>query len=625
VSGPPVRGRRSSGLLRSSSQSLTPSAGPKDREQARKVRAVTRRAALDQLSATDREIVAVLSEHRVATTQQISTLLELPERTARYRLDRLWRLGMCGGRQPYADQGSAPYHWWPSRLADAFHRGRELPRGGEREEPQEQFLRHAAAITGLYVALVRLAPSLGWELLAFAREVEAREEFTLRDRRAAIVPDAFVVIREGEAEYHAMVEIDRGTMSIPRLSRKLSLYLRWVDSGTWSERHPYVPALLVATTTPRRVEQVVAKAEERARAESRTAETHPGAMAIAHMVIAACDCVHRPEAAVVDPVWRKRGGAGGLRLADLIREPWERWQRETAERAAAIEEADRRHVAFLHSEELRRTVQALYLRFGGINTYDEHLRLLAQGDRAALELLLHETEAMTGLERQAWGFFARRTQLDGLGRPHAVHEEISLGAEEREAICSLHDAFFARQREFVASLHARYRYLPWIVRAIRELDAGRLLHHRTWWERHGRTKKDLTELKRLQGRTLDYVKRREYEVGQRWWKANVIARHTTRTKRWVARAIDEEQLRVCPDCEQLVVPSGNDYRYQVGFCPFCGSSDSPITMAEAEAAGLVEADSDGFWGMRHGSVPGWAISQPLPPLGEDEGTDEEAP
>jgi hypothetical protein len=74
-----------------------------------------------------------------------------------------------------------------------------------------------------------------------------------------------------------------------------------------------------------------------------------------------------------------------------------------------------------------------------------------------------------------------------------------------------------------------------------------------------------------------------------------------------------------------VVPSGNDYRYQVGFCPFCGSSDKPITMAEAEAAGLVEADGDGFWGMRHGSVPGWAISQPLPPLGEDEGTDEEAP
>jgi phosphohistidine swiveling domain-containing protein len=67
------------------------------------------------------------------------------------------------------------------------------------------------------VALVRrLAPSLGWELLAFTREVEAREEFRIGERQAAIVPDAFVVVREGEAECHAMVEIDRGTMSIPR-------------------------------------------------------------------------------------------------------------------------------------------------------------------------------------------------------------------------------------------------------------------------------------------------------------------------------------------------------------------------------------------------------------------------
>lgn len=584
------------------------------------MRAVSRRVALDQLSATDRDIVAVLSEHRVATTQQISTLLELPERTARYRLDRLWKLGMCGGRQPYADQGSAPYHWWPSRLADAFHRGRELPRGGEREEPQEQFLRHAAAITGVYAALVRLAPSLGWELLAFAREVEAREEFRIGERQAAIVPDAFVVIREGEIEYHAMVEIDRGTMSIPRLSRKLSLYLGWVASGVWFERHPYVPALLVLTTTPRRVEQVVAKAEERCRTESRTAQTHSSVMNILGMVIASSDCVERPEAAVADPVWRKRGGVEGLRLADLLREPWERWQRETAERAAAIEEADRHREAFLHSEELRKTVHALSLRHGRINTYDEHLLPLAQADRAALELLLHETEAMSGLERRAWGFFARRTDLDGLGRPHAVHEEMPMSLEEREAVSSLHDAFFGQQREFAASLLARYPHLPWVVRAIRELDAGRLLGHRTWKERHGRTKNDLAEQKRLHGRTLGYLKRREYEVGQRWWKANVIVRHTTRTNGWVARAIDEEELRTCPDCEQLLVPSADDYRYRVGYCPSCGSSDQPTTITEAEEAGLVEPDGEGFWRIRHGSVPGWARSQPLPPLDQDEDT-----
>jgi len=603
-----------------------PFGGAKEREQARKVRTVSRRAALDQLSATDREIVAVLSEHRVATTQQISTLLELPERTARYRLDRLWRLGMCGGRQPYADQGSAPYHWWPSRLADAFHRGAELPRGGEREEPQEQFLRHAAAITGLYVALIRLAPSLGWELLAFSREVEAREEFQLKERQAAIVPDAFVVLRDGEAEYHAMVEIDRGTMSIPRLSRKLSLYLGWVDSGVWQERHPFVPALLVLTTTPRRVEQVVAKAEERARTESRTAKTHSGAMAILGMVIAATDCVERPEAAVVDPVWRKRGGVGGLRLADLIREPWERWRSETAERAVAAEEAERELEEFLGSERLRETLQDLNRNWSGINTYDEQLQSLAENDSAALRLLLNATDPMTPLERRAWGFFARRTEINRyLGRPIELSEQFPMSSEEREAITSLGEDWFARQREFVASLHARYPNLPWVLRAIREVDAGKLLDDRTWRKRHDRTKNDLVEMRRLQGRSLDYPKWREQEVSRRRWGASLIARHTAKSRCRLARAIDEEQLRVCPECEQLVVPSRDDLRYQVGYCPFCGSREKLVSISEAEEAGLVEPDGEGFWQVRHGSVPGWATSRPLPPLDEDDEINLEEP
>jgi hypothetical protein len=294
-----------------------------------------------------------------------------------------------------------------------------------------------------------------------------------------------------------------------------------------------------------------------------------------------------------------------------------------AERTAAAEEAERRWEAFLASEELRKTVQALYLRWGGINTYEEHLRPLAGADRVVLELLLHETDPMTPTEKRAWAFFARRTALDELRRPHAVHEEISTSPEEREAISSLHDAWFARQREFVASLHARYPYLPWVVRAIRELDAGKLLHHRTWWERHARTKNNLAELKRLQGRSLDYLKLRGHQIAERRRGANVIARHSSRSEGRVARAIDEEQLRACPECEQLVVPSRDDYRYQVGYCPFCGGRDKLLSISEAEAAGLVESDGERFWRVRHGAVPGWAEAHPLPPLEQNLGKDQE--
>jgi hypothetical protein len=356
--------------------------------------------------------------------------------------------------------------------------------------------------------------------------------------------DAFVLIRKGEAEYHTMVEIDRGTMSIPRLGRKLSLYLAWAASGVWQERHPYLPALLVLTTTPRRVEQIVAKAEERCRTEARTTPTHPGLMRIQGLVVAATDAVERPEAAVADPAWTSRGRVEGLRLADLIRGPWDRWRAEMTERRADVERAlQRRQDILADAEGLRRTVQALNMRWYGIDTYSEHLQDLDEVDRDALQLLLNETAPMTDLERRAWRFFARRTELDQLATPSATREQVPVSPEEQEAISSLQSAYLARQRETVASLHTRYPHLPWVLRASRELGAGELLYHRTWWERHERTKRDLAELKRLQGRILDYVGWRKHEVSNRQWGANWIERLGSRSDRRLARAIDEEKIR----------------------------------------------------------------------------------
>jgi hypothetical protein len=344
------------------------------------------------------------------------------------------------------------------------------------------------------------------------------------------------------------------------------------------------------------------------------------------MVIAACDCVGRPEAAVVDPVWRKRGGVGGLRLVDLIREPWERLQRETAERAAAAEEAERELEEFLSSERLRDRLQDLNRNWYGVTSHDEQLRHLAENDATALHLLLNSTDPMTPLERRAWGFFARRTEMSRfLGRPVQVREQFPMSSEEREAVTSLREDWFARQKEFLAFLHARYPYLPWVLRAIRTLDAGTLLHQETWRNRHDRTKNDLVELKRLQGRSLDYAGWRSLEVSNCQWGAGPIARHASRSTRRLARAVDEERLRACPQCEQLVVPSRSDLRYQVGYCCFCGGRDQLLTITKAEEAGLVEPDGEGFWRVRHGPVPGWATSQPLPPLDEDAEIDLEEP
>jgi hypothetical protein len=427
------------------------------------------------------------------------------------------------------------------------------------------------------------------------------------------------MVREGEAEYHAMVEMDRGTMSLPRLGRKLSLYLAWAASGVWQKRHPYVPALLVLTTTPRRAEQIVARAEERCRTEARTAPSLEGTRCIEGFVVAASDGVDRPEASVADPVWTGRGKIGGLRFVDVLRVPFERWQAELERRRAAAEEADRNWQQLAEDVDgLRRTVQALSNRNHSIRTYSEHMDDLEEGHRDALQLLLEDSDPMSNLERRAFGFFSRRTVFDEYRRPWAARELIPLDPQEREAIDALRDAYLARQREVVASLHARYPYLPWVLDAIRKLDADKLLGHFPWKQRNDRTKKELAELKRLQGRTLDYVHWREKEVAHRQRNARWARRLGRARKPRLVRTIDEEQLRVCPECEQLVVPSHEDLRYPEGYCPFCGSREKVLRIAQAEAAEIVEPDGEGFWRTCHRPVPGWAKTERRPPIGEDE-------
>src|SRR5437764_3304470 len=81
------------------------------------------------LSDADKEILQFLTEHRIATTIQVQQLLGMPERTARYRLERMKRLGFAGSLRPYAERGSAPHHWYPTKVADAWAGGAPVPQG----------------------------------------------------------------------------------------------------------------------------------------------------------------------------------------------------------------------------------------------------------------------------------------------------------------------------------------------------------------------------------------------------------------------------------------------------------------------------------------------------------------
>src|SRR5438105_144129 len=126
------------------------------------------------LTELDRQILHEVSDQRVLTQFQLERLFSsTPERTLRYRGERLHRLGMLGRSRPYRARGSAPYHYWPTRRCNALVRGVVPPRGGERAEPNPLFLAHAAGLSELYVLLATQAADAGLGLTRFRREREA--------------------------------------------------------------------------------------------------------------------------------------------------------------------------------------------------------------------------------------------------------------------------------------------------------------------------------------------------------------------------------------------------------------------------------------------------------------------
>ena len=157
----------------------------------------SRSDALATLSELDRRLLTLLSSQRVLTQTQLERLFgEVPGRTVRYRTERLSRLGLLGRSRPYRERGSAPFHYWPTRLADAFARGEPVPRGGARPEPNPAFLAHAAGLSELYVLLRTQAPSVGLRLRRFVREGDAREPFRAEGRARALAPDALIELQD---------------------------------------------------------------------------------------------------------------------------------------------------------------------------------------------------------------------------------------------------------------------------------------------------------------------------------------------------------------------------------------------------------------------------------------------
>ena len=293
---------------------------------------------IDRLCGIDHGILGLLRLHRVLTTPQLITLTRRPERTIDYRLSRLRERSLVDRSRPYAASGSAPFYWWLTRAGARLVEGTSPAPG--KGTPNPLFLRHTAAIAGLYVALFDVGPSVGLTLSEWRRDEDAWEDWSGYRGSGRIRPDAYAEVhldvdgQDGVAG--AFVEVDFATMDQARLRAKVARHRSYCNDTIWWDRHPCCPALLLVTTSEARVSRFLVGVERDRPRPSPYPSENP-----AHYdeLVAACAAVSSPEEAVVSPVWRQAVGDAPITLTALLA-PGVRQYRQVV---ARVEVAQRQH------------------------------------------------------------------------------------------------------------------------------------------------------------------------------------------------------------------------------------------------------------------------------------------
>jgi hypothetical protein len=176
-------------------------------------------------------------------------LLSLSNRRLVIRLDRV-----IGG----VHAGSSGYLY---QLSDVGQRVLNSSSGEPRRRPHTPgmaFIRHALAVTEIYVRLTEVASSSSEiEILQFSAEPDCWRYFPGRDgRQTAVKPDAYVRIASGDFEDSWFVEVDLGTESRTVISAKLDAYRSYWTSGTEQADRGVFPRVLWTAPDERRAQLI---------------------------------------------------------------------------------------------------------------------------------------------------------------------------------------------------------------------------------------------------------------------------------------------------------------------------------------------------------------------------------
>lgn len=306
------------------------------------------RAFLTRLRAGDgpsHRLLVLLDRHRVMTTGQLARATDAPDRTVRYRLERLREARLVDCARPGRESRSAPRHWWLRPAGARIVAGTAAAEG----KPAGMFVAHAAAITEVWLSLVEHGGSAGVTMDSWLTDRAGWQEWDGTgpwSRRHRLTPDAVAGLAlAGGAESTAVfIEVDLASMTQTLLRQKVERYLAYTTARAWDGVFAQCPPLLLLTKTATRAATFVRTARSLLEQHERR---YGGADPADEPVVAACGLVLEPARAVTEACWMLSDvAASEVTLAEILTErldahaasqAWRQHQQDVVQRRADLD------------------------------------------------------------------------------------------------------------------------------------------------------------------------------------------------------------------------------------------------------------------------------------------------
>jgi hypothetical protein len=225
-----------------------------------------------RLRERDLALLDGLYQHRFLTRQQLQILFFTDPgspRPAQRRLHRLRDDGLIARRAlalPDGRREPEPYYCLTPDGAQLVAHRNQLPLTEARRRAADAisnplFVRHALAGGDLHCALIRAArtePAHRCLPEWWRGELAVEARFAENGKPTLLRPDGYTRYQAGDDIHHLLLEVDLGTMSLPRLLAKLDRYRAFSRSRSWRDRYPVFPKLLLLTTSRERVDSLCA-------------------------------------------------------------------------------------------------------------------------------------------------------------------------------------------------------------------------------------------------------------------------------------------------------------------------------------------------------------------------------